>query len=129
MAHKELLIFLIAHNFLRWIMAEAAQSGAIELERVSFKGCLDAFRQFAQALAQVGHSKNRSKKRDQLWTRFLQALWRDPIPERPGRREPRAVKRRKKYDYLNQARARYRDRPNRHQRAAISRLKRKSALI
>jgi hypothetical protein len=129
MAHKELLIFLIAHNFLRWIMAEAAQGKGIELERVSFKGCLDAFRQFTQALAQIGKAGNRAKKRDQLWTRFLQTLRRDRVPERPGRREPRAVKRKKKYDYLNKARRLYKDRPGRHQRAAISKLTREGRLI
>jgi hypothetical protein len=129
MAHKELLLFLIAHNFLRWIMAEAAQEGGRDLDRISFKGSLDAFRQFTQALAQIGKAKNQSKKRDRLWRRFLHALCRDLVPQRPGRREPRAVKRRKKYDYLNKARRFYKDRPGRHRRAAISKLNKGGKLI
>lgn len=123
MAHQELLVFLTAHNFLRWVMAEAAQSGGVELERLSFKGSLDAFRQFTQALAQVGSAKNQAKKRDQLWTSFLQTLSRDLVPERPGRREPRAVKRKRKYDDLNRSRRLWKDRPGRHEREALSRKK------
>src|SRR5208283_2743293 len=50
LVHKELLVFLIAHNLLRWIMAQAAQAGQVDLQRISFKGTLDAFRQFSEAL-------------------------------------------------------------------------------
>jgi hypothetical protein len=122
MIHKELLVFLTAHNFLRWIMAQAAQNHEVELERISFKGCLDGFRQFSKALARLGGPKN-AKKRDRLWNRFLRALAQDLVPERPGRREPRAVKRKRKYDDLNKPRRQWKDRPGRHERQAISRKK------
>jgi hypothetical protein len=123
MVHKELLVFLTAHNFLRWIMAQAAQRGGSQLERVSFKGCLDAFRQFTQALAQVGNTRRQAKRRDHLWQRFLQTLNQDLVPERPGRREPRAVKRKRKYYELNQPRHLWKDRLARHKRASLSRQK------
>ena len=121
MVHKELLIFLTAHNFLRWIMIQAAQSNGTELQRISFKGSLDGFRQFTQALTQIGKTKEGLKKRQQLWMSLLQTLSRDLIPERPGRREPRAVKRRQKYDYLNKPRCLWKDRPGRRLRAILKR--------
>lgn len=129
MAHKELLIFLTVQNFLRWIMAEAAQTGGVSLERLSFKGSLDSFRQFSQALAQVRKTQNQTKKRRQLWQRFLQTLSRDLVPERPGRREPRAVKRKRKYDEMNCSRQRWKDRPGRHERERISKIKNPGNLI
>ena len=109
MAEKELLMGLIAHNLLRCVMAEAAQTHTAPLERISFKGTLDALRQFNHALCQ---SRSVPRKKE-LWAALLLALARDLVPERPGRREPRAVRRRPKYDLLNRPRARYRDRPRR----------------
>src|SRR5207247_4837261 len=53
MAQKELFMRLIGHNLIRSIMARAARDHAVALERISFKGSLDALRQFAQAIAQA----------------------------------------------------------------------------
>jgi hypothetical protein len=51
------------------------------------------------------------------------------VPERPGRREPRAVKRKKtKYPRLNLPRHKFRDRPKRNVRRSRARL-RKLGLI
>ena len=121
MVHKELLVFLTAHNFLRWIMAQAAQDHQVALERLSFKGCLDGFRQFNLALSQLGQAKNRARKRESLWSSFLRTLCRDLVPDRPGRREPRAVKRRQKYDWLNKPRHLWKDRPGQRERAVRAR--------
>jgi hypothetical protein len=109
MAEKELLVGLIAHNRLRCVMAEAAQTHDLALNRISVKGALDALRQFNHALCQT----RCAHRKKQLWAALLLALARDLVPERPGRREPRAVKRRPKYDRLNRPRAQYRDRPRR----------------
>jgi len=109
MAEKELLMGLIAHNLLRCVMAEAAQTHAAPLERIRFKGALDALRQFNHALCQT----RCAHRKKELWAARLLALTRDLVPERPGRREPRAVKRRPKYDLLSRPRAQYRDRPRR----------------
>ena len=129
MVDKELLLFLTAHNFLRWIMAEAAQSQNVELERISFKGSLDAFRQWTQALAQLGHSKNKRRQRRQLWERLLRTLATDLVPDRPGRREPRAVKKRSKYPHLNKPRHQYREPWSRNKRRRLARAKRRTSLI
>jgi len=120
MLQKEIYAHLIAHNLIRCAMAQAATEHAVPLERISFKGILDAVRQFTQAMSQA-----RSKmKRSQLWNKLLQTLARDLVPERPGRREPRAVKRVKsKYPRLSCARQLYGDRPKRNVRRTISRMR------
>jgi hypothetical protein len=99
--HKELEMYFIAYNLIRCLMVQAAQCNHVTVERLSFKGSVDAVRQFSVALAQA-----RSKeKQHQLIARLLEVIARDPVPERPGRREPRAVKRRPKpYQLLNRPR-------------------------
>lgn len=117
---KELYSGLIAHNLIRCTMASAASTGGVPLERVSFKGSVDAVRHFACAMAQA-----RTKgKRSQLWETLLKTLAGDLVPDRPGRREPRAVKRKKnKYPRLNVDRAKFRDHPKRHKRRTMARLR------
>lgn len=101
MVEKELLAYLVVYNLIRCVMAESAAAHAVELERISFKGTLDALRQFNAASAQARSRKMRA----QLWADLLLALARDLLPERPGRQEPRAVKRRPKpYPLLNKPR-------------------------
>ena len=129
MVQKELLVFFIAHNLLRWIMAQAAQSGEVALERISFKGSLDGFRQWTLALAQLGKSKRQTNKRAQLWAGLLQSLAADLVPERPGRREPRAVKKRSKYPHLDCPRKKFRDRLSRNQRRSRALARKRANLI
>jgi hypothetical protein len=77
---KELWMFLIAYNLVRMIMLEAADRQAVEVRRISF----------ADALYWVRHG-DLSREMPELLL----------VPERPGRIEPRAVKRRpKSYDLL-----------------------------
>jgi hypothetical protein len=118
MLQKEIYARLIAHNLVRWTMAQAANTHGVELERISFKGTLDAVRHFTHAMARA-----RSKKQRQaLWAELLRTLAADLVPERPGRREPRAVKRHKnKYPRLSAPRHRFRDRPKRSVRHTRSR--------
>lgn len=104
MAEKELLAYLVAHNLIRCVMAEAVARAPVDLERVSFKGSVDALRQYSAAIAQA---RNR-KMRRQLWEDLLRNLVRDLVRKRPERTEPRAVKRRPKpYPLLNQPRRRF----------------------
>ena len=116
LAQKELLAGLIAHNLLRSVMAAAAQEHAAPLERISFKGALDALRQFSHALCQA----RGARRKKELWAALLLSLARDLVPERPGRREPRAVKRRSKYPRLTRPRQQQRDRPRRSVRRTRS---------
>jgi hypothetical protein len=111
MARKELLAYLIAHNLVRCVMAEAMSRYQSDLERVSFKGTLDTLRQYSAALAQA---RNR-KMRRQLWEDLLCNLARDLVPLRPDRQEPRALKRRpKQFPLLNRPRRKFREIPHRN---------------
>ena len=104
MAGKELLAYLIAHNLIRCVIAEAVARSHADLERISFKGAVDALRQYSAALAQARNQKMRRH----LWEDLLLNLVRDLVPLRPNRREPRAVKHRPKpYPLLNQPRHRF----------------------
>lgn len=101
MVHKELEMFVIAYNLIRCLMAQAGALHEVPPDRLSFKGTVDSVRQFSMAIAQA-RSK---KKQQQLLARVLEVIARDQVPDRPGRREPRAVKRRPKpYQLLNRPR-------------------------
>ncbi len=104
MARKEVLAYFIAHNLLRGVMCQAAAAHQAPLERLSFKGTVDALRQYSAAIAQARSRKTRRR----LWEDLLLNLVRDSVPRRPDRREPRAVKRRPKpYPLLNRPRRRF----------------------
>jgi len=111
MAHKELEMFFIAYNLIRALMAAAGAIDDVPLERLSFKGTVDSVRQFSVAIAQA-----RSRKQQkQLITHLLEIIARDQVPDRPGRREPRAVKRRPKpFPLLNQPREQFQEIPHRN---------------
>jgi hypothetical protein len=111
MAEKELLAYLVAHNLVRCLIAEAVATYDVDLERVSFKGSLDGLRQYSNAISQA---RNR-KMREQLWEDLLLNLARDLVPDRPNRQEPRAVKRRPKpYPVLNRPRHQFQEIPHRN---------------
>ena len=109
MARKELLAFLLAYNLIRCLMAEAVAQAGIEMDRVSFKGTVDAVRNYA---AEMRATRSPSKRK-QLWQRLVQTIASDLVPERPGRTEPRAVKRRPKpFPLLNRPRHLFKEIPH-----------------
>jgi hypothetical protein len=111
MVHKELEMFLIAYNLIRALMTEASAIHEVPLDRISFKGTVDATRQYSIAIAQA-----RSKKKQrQLIQELLAVLAKDEVPARPGRREPRAIKRRPKpFPLLNRHRRCFKEIPHRN---------------
>jgi len=110
MAEKEVLACLVAYNLVRCLMAEAVALAGVEMERISFKGTVDAVRQYTAALA----GARSKRKRLELWDELMANLIRDLVPLRPGRKEPRAVKRRPKpYPFLNKPRHQYKETPHR----------------
>ncbi len=110
MVHKELEMFLIAYNFIRCLMAEAAAIHEVPIERLSFKGTVDSVRQFSMAIAQAPSKK----KQKQLLAQLLEVIGCDEVPERLGRREPRALKRRPKpFQLLNRPRHVMKELPHR----------------
>ena len=101
LAHKELEMFFIAYNLIRALMIEASLIHDVPMDRLSFKGTVDSVRQFSIAIAQT----RSRKQQNQLSAHLLEVIARDQVPDRPGRREPRAVKRRPKpYQLLNRPR-------------------------
>ena len=106
MVEKEALAYLIAYNLVRCLMAEAVALAGVEMERLSFKGTVDAVRQYTAA---IGAARNKRKRQD-LWDELVANIVRDLVPVRPGRREPRAVKRRPKpYPLLTKPRHQYKE--------------------
>ena len=104
-------MFLIAYNFIRCLMVQAGTTNQVALDRISFKGTVDSVRQFSLAIAQT-RSK---KKQNHLIVELLEVIARDQVPDRPERREPRALKRRPKpYDRLNRPRHLMKEIPHRN---------------
>jgi hypothetical protein len=89
---RELRMHLLMHNLVRRLMLETARQRHVPLSRISFAGALAAARRYAEALL---HTTGK-RKRDKLFEEVLRVLAEDQVPDRPGRREPRAVKRRPK---------------------------------
>ena len=109
--HKELEMFFIAYNLIRCLMAEASLRYEVGISALSFKGTMDSVRQFAYAIAQARSRKTQERLRDKL----LEVIARDQLPERFGRHEPRAVKRRPKpFPLLNRPRGLFKETPHRN---------------
>jgi hypothetical protein len=118
MAERELLMHLLAYQSVRALMQQAALQGQVSLERISFKGSLDAALAFSFALT---GAKNQQMRRA-LFALLLEILATDLVPDRPGRREPRAIKRRlKRFPRLNCHRKDFCDIP--HENRVLARRK------
>jgi hypothetical protein len=89
---RELRMHFLMHNLVRRLMLEAARRHRVPLERVSFAGSLAAARRYGEALLQARCKRNRQMLMQDLFA----VLAADLVPDRPGRREPRALKRRPK---------------------------------
>lgn len=89
---RELRMHFLVHNLVRRLMLEAARRHGVPLGRISFAGGLAVARRYGEALMQVRSPRPRQRLMEELY-RVLAA---DEVPDRPGRREPRAVKRRPK---------------------------------
>lgn len=110
MAHKEVEMYLIAYNLIRALMARSATAHHVSLERLSFKGSVDSTRQYSMAIAQA----STIKKQEELYDELLFVIANDKVPDRPGRREPRVVKRRPKpFPLLTKHRSQYKEIPHR----------------
>lgn len=94
---REVALHRIAYNLVRSLMQRSAHLHQVPLERISFKGSLDTLRHWSSVIAAAG---GKPRKQDQLIAQMLATIAGDPVPERPGRSEPRARKRRPKNDQL-----------------------------
>jgi hypothetical protein len=88
----ELAMFLVGYNLIRSVMFDAAKMSEVRFEQLSFKSALIRFGLWCAGL--------RRSTRIRVWLLEYQAmlsdLARDLNPARPGRYEPRVVKRRPK---------------------------------
>jgi hypothetical protein len=102
MLYREIMMHLIAYNFLRCLMVQAASIHDLDVERISFKGSLDTLRHYSSVIARA-----RSRpQRQYLINDMLSALAQAPVPNRPNRVEPRYQKRRRKaYPFMTKPRA------------------------
>jgi hypothetical protein len=89
---REIRMHFLVHNLVRRLMLQSARRHRVPLERVSFAGSLACARRYGEALLQA----RTRRQRQQLMQELLAVLAADLVPDRPGRREPRAVKRRPK---------------------------------
>ena len=92
----------IAYNSVRMLMYEAAEERGVDVSRLSFKGSLQALRQWEPHL---NHAKISKRERFRILSALYDAIAENAVPLRPGRSEPRCVKRRPKpYQLLTTAR-------------------------
>ncbi len=97
MVRRELLLHAIAYNLVRRIMLQSAWQQGAPLDQLSFKGTLDTVRHWQHTLAAA---RSASAREDALEAMLLLCAA-DLLPLRPGRSEPRVLKRRPKpYQYL-----------------------------
>ncbi len=91
MVHKEIWTHWLAYNLLRTVMAVAADENDTEPRKVSFKGAKQALTAFAPKI-EAAQPKDRARLMDAMLTTIAY----HHVGGRPGRREPRARKRRPK---------------------------------
>lgn len=102
MNEKEMWVFLLAYNLIRWLMAESALAADVQPRRLSFKHTF----QLWLAWRQMGYRCLDAESAHQMRVFVAQGQ----VPHRPGRTEPRAVKRRPKpFPLLTKPRSEARD--------------------
>jgi hypothetical protein len=106
MVHKELWAHLLAYNLIRVRMAQAAAVHGVTPRSLSFTEAKTLIHNFAPYLSTTSQAEHR-----RLEAELLEATARCRLTKRPGRKEPRAVKKRQqKYSYLTKPRAQARKR-------------------
>ncbi len=93
MIRKEIIMHFIAYNCVRRIMYEAAEEADLPVRLVSFKTSLQTLRSWEPNLDQARLSR---RERFRLISMLYESITQRPLLQRPGRSEPRAVKRRPK---------------------------------
>ncbi len=90
---KEIVMHALAYNLIRALMQDIAHSHQVSVQRLSFKGTVDALRQWRELFENAKSQAGTTRKLRRL---FYQSIAEDLLLDRPGRSEPRAVKRRPK---------------------------------
>jgi hypothetical protein len=112
MIRKEVLMHFIAYNCIRQLMSEAAKEADLAVRQISFKGSLQALRNWEPHLNQAKVSR---AERYRLMSDLYEAITDTPIRQRPGRSEPRCRKRRpKNYDLMTAPRHEMKETPHKN---------------
>lgn len=93
MVQKELLMYFIAYNAVRWVICKAAKENDVDPMRISFKGAIQELRNWE---GQLNLSKLTQLEKRKLIVELYSGIARKIVPDRPNRKEPRCLKRRPK---------------------------------
>ena len=100
MVVKEIWMHALAYNLIRGVMAAAAEAHDKVPRQISFAGTLQTMEAFRDKLSAAA-----PEDREQLVNVMLAAIATHEVADRPGRAEPRAIKRRpKSHDLLTEPR-------------------------
>lgn len=99
MIRRELWVSLLAYNLLRGHMAEAASQAGLMPRDLSFSGAMQTMLSFLPQL-----SVSDTAKVPLIYETMLKAMSQHRVGNRPGRQDPRKIKRRRKHDLLNEPR-------------------------
>ena len=103
MVKKEVIMYFIVYNAMRWVISKAAQKHDKDPMRISFKGTLQDLRNWE---ALFNSPKLTAQDKRKLIAELYQGIARRIVPHRPNRQEPRCLKRRhKNYQLLTQPRS------------------------
>ena len=99
LVRKELWTHILAYNLIRTIMAQTATKHDLQPRTISFKGTLQTLEAFQPLIAYREHLS--TTDRAELYQHLLDAIATHRVADRPGRFEPRKIKRRpQKHDRL-----------------------------
>jgi hypothetical protein len=107
MIRKEIMMHMIGYNALRLLMLKAGKKHGQNHRRLSFKGALQVLLSSISSFADVWKKPIiRQRERDNFLKRIAERV----VPDRPGRNEPRKLKRRPKpFGSLQRPRQEYRE--------------------
>ncbi len=93
MVRKEIIMHFIVYNSIRMLMNTAAEKKGIAVRKISFKGAAQTLRQWEP---QLNQARLNAKEMRELISVLHDVIADTLIVDRPGRSEPRCVKRRPK---------------------------------
>jgi hypothetical protein len=103
MIEKEVWTYILAYNLIRQLICQAAEKHKVEPRRISFTGAIQTFNAFLP-LINVGPPEFSKRMYDAM----IDIIAQHKIPNRPGRSEPKALKRRPKaYPRLTKPRSQF----------------------
>lgn len=102
---RELLMHMIAYNLVRHLLVSAEPLRPLDArDALSFKGAMDRFDQWQWTIWSAPNATHARRRHADL----LQSIADDPVPIRPGRKEPRVCKdRQNKYTFMTKPRHSY----------------------